>query len=136
MSALTRRALLTTAFAGIPVIALAGEGGEDKDKPKKEAEFISLGDFTVNVKGVGRRREYLVLTVSVETPVGTGGKLNDIVPRVQDAVLRRLMMMSDEGLLKPNQTDPLAIKDALYDTISKLKPESVKDVLITRILYS
>lgn len=134
MSAMTRRALLATALMLTPALALAGEGGEGA--PKKVADFVQLGDFTINVQGVGRRREYLVLTVTVETPAGDAQKLQDISPRVQDAVLRRLMMMSDEGALKPNHTDPMVIKDALYDTISKMSPDSVKDVLITRILYS
>lgn len=131
----TRRALLFAAAATpaaamlAPSAALAGEGAA-----KADSNFFVLGDFTVNVPG--RRRGYLVLSVTVEATPGKSEGLRDISPRIQDAVLRRLMAMSEQGVLQPNSTDPLTIKDALFETITKLRPESVKDVLLTRILYS
>jgi flagellar basal body-associated protein FliL len=138
MTAAIRRALLTAAAfsalvgaAVLPAPAFAAEGGAPKT-----AEFVPLGDFTVNVPVPSRRREYLVLSVTLEAPAGHADGLKDIAPRLQDAVLRQLIAMSEQGALRPDQTDPLAIKDALFETINKVQPDGVKDVLITRILFS
>lgn len=126
-------AMLALLFATAPLAARAGEAPAG---PPKVADFVPLGDFTINVPDSGHRRAYLVLSITVEAATGTGDGLQDIAPRIQDAVLRRLMTMSEQGVLRPNQTDPLAIKDALFEVISKLHPDGVKDVLITRILFS
>ncbi len=133
MTAFLARAAVIALLLALPFAQ--SYAGEVPAKPK-EAEYVQLGDFTVNVPASRNRREYVVMTVTLEAAPGTADKLKDISPRVQDAVLRRLMAMSEEGALKPNQTDPLTIKDALFDTISKLKPDCVKEVLITRLLYS
>lgn len=129
-----RQALLALTLLATPILAHAGE--EKPAAPPKTAEFVPLGDFTINVPTAGRRREFLVLTVTVETAPGEADKLQAMSPRVQAAILRQLMLLSSEGVLKPNQTDPLTIKDSLYEAISKTQSGPIKDVLITRILFS
>ena len=49
--------------------------------------------------------------------------------------MRRLMAMADRGVLQPNHTDVIAVKDALMTSLSELQPKNVKDVLIVRLLY-
>jgi len=46
-----------------------------------------------------------------------------------------LMAMADSGVLQPDHTDLAAVKQALISSISKLQPDSVRDVLIVRLFY-
>jgi flagellar basal body-associated protein FliL len=138
-----RRRILTAGLlsllAAAPVLAapiLAGPARAETDKPPMKREFLSLGDFTVNLPPQGRRPGYVVIGVTVEADTAAIATLKAIAPRVREVVLARLLDMSSRGEMQPGHTDPLQVKDALTATIIKLQPDGVNDVLITRILYS
>lgn len=97
--------------------------------------YLELGDFTVNLPQDERRYQYVLLSITVETPQDTAASMKAIMPRIKEAVVRRLITMSDHHQLEPDQTDPLMIKDALVETIGKVQ-DGVHDVLILRMLFS
>lgn len=141
MPSFCRRSLMTLAGCVLSAAVLVAapparaEGGSEK--AEKTADFVVLGDFTINLPSQSaRRRGYMVVSITIETAPGTGGTIKDITPRVKEAVLQRLMAMSERGQLRPDQTDPLVIKDTMFETIAKFNPSGIKDVLITRILYT
>ncbi len=127
-----RRTMLA---ALLPMLATGSALAAEEKGPQK-SEFLSLGDFTVNLPPQGRRPGYVVIGVTVEAQTAAINTLKAIAPRVREVVLQRLMDMSSRGQMQPGRTDPLQLKDALTVTITKLQPEGVQDVLITRILYS
>jgi hypothetical protein len=61
--------------------------------------------------------------------------MNDIAPRLKDLCISRLMTMAAQGMLAPGHTDLVMIKSSLFDGISRLRPNSVRQVLVTRLLY-
>jgi flagellar basal body-associated protein FliL len=103
---------------------------------KKETEYLPLGDFTLNLPQEGRRTGYVVVGLTIEARPDAAAALKAISPRVREAVLGRLMDMTSRGEIRPGHTDSLALKDNMLATITKLQPEGVRDVLITRILYT
>jgi flagellar basal body-associated protein FliL len=128
-----------TLIAALPLLAAAlpaaaASKSEEGAAPKNE--FLSLGDFTVNLPPAGRRPGFVVIGVTVEARTDVVNVLKAIAPRVREAVLQRLMDMSSRGQIQPGRTDPLQVKDALSATLTKLQPEGIRDVLITRILHS
>jgi flagellar basal body-associated protein FliL len=103
---------------------------EHSNKPT----YISLGEFTVNLPG-GEALTYLVVAVTIEVAPEAATDLRDIMPRLKETIIRRLMAMADRGALQPGHTDPLMLKTSLLETVGKLRPNGVRDVLITRLLY-
>lgn len=136
-----RRALglapLGLAVAGLlPArLALASGGGEPAGPPNPV--FLPLGDFTVNLHGKSEQFGFIVVSVTIEVAPAAANPLKDIMPRLKEAVMRRLMGMADRGALLPGQVDPVILKAALSDTLTKLNPspDSIREVLITRLLY-
>ncbi|MBO1080500.1 flagellar basal body-associated FliL family protein [Roseomonas haemaphysalidis] len=129
-----RRALL----GGLATLLLAGTTPAlaASEAPKKEFEFLPLGDFTVNLPTAGRRMSYVVVTVTLETRSEQVQSFKDVSPLLRQAVLRRLMAMSERNELRPGATDPGLLRDRLYDTLAQVREEGLKDVVITRLIHS
>ncbi|RKK03099.1 hypothetical protein EBE87_16650 [Pseudoroseomonas wenyumeiae] len=128
----SRRALLG-GLAGAMMLtapALAAEAA------KKEYEFLALGDFTVNLPAAGRRMSYVVVSVTLETRSAEIQGFKDVSPLLRQAVLRKLMSMSERNELRAGQTDPAMLRDSLYDSLAQVREEGLRDVVITRLLHS
>jgi hypothetical protein len=131
-----RRALLggfaAALLASLPAAgpALAAEAA------RKEVDFLVLGDFTVNLPPAGRRMSYVVVSVTLEAKADDVQGFKDVSPLLRQAVLRRLMSMSERNQLRPGQTDPALLRDSLYDSLAQVREEGLRDVVITRLLHS
>jgi flagellar basal body-associated protein FliL len=133
--ALLLAALLVAGVAGaFPGLPSASAFAEEAPPPPKVV-FIPLGDFTVNLPHAGRRG-YLLIGITVQATGEAANRIQDMMPRYKEAVMRELMIMSERHILQPDQTDLLVVKDALMEVISKLQPSGVQDVLITHMLYT
>lgn len=128
----SRRALLG-GFAG--ALSLAGPVTA-AEATKKEYDFLALGDFTVNLPTAGRRMSYVVVSVTLETRSAEMQGFKDVSPLLRQAVLRKLMSMSERNELRPGQTDPALLRDNLYDSLAQVREEGLRDVVITRLLHS
>ncbi|HWL84077.1 MAG TPA: flagellar basal body-associated FliL family protein [Roseomonas sp.] len=133
-----RRALLTAAAAAMLLPAVLGSAlpAHAEEAPKKEFEYVTLGDFTVNLPSGSRRMSYVVVSVTLETKAAQTQQFRDLSPRLKQAVLQRLMAMSVRQELRPGRTDPGVLRDNLFDSLAQLQEEGLKDVVITRLLYS
>ncbi len=103
---------------------------------KKEFDFFPLGDFTVNLPSTGRRMAYVVVSVTLETQSDQTQGFKDVSPLLRQAVLRKLMAMSERNQLRQGQTDPGLLRDNLYDSLAQIREEGLRDVVITRLLHS
>jgi flagellar basal body-associated protein FliL len=130
-SGLSRRALLTGLTAVLPLPAFANEAPAGPPKPN----FLPLGEFTINLHSEEIRFDFVVVSVTLEVAPEAANTLRDVMPRLKEAVMRRLMAMADQGALMPGHVDTLILKTMLTDTLHKINPDAVRDVLITRILY-
>jgi flagellar basal body-associated protein FliL len=106
------------------------------ETPKKEFEFLPLGDFTVNLPTGNRRMSYVVVSVTLETRSEQVQGFKDVSPLLRQAVLRKLMAMSERNELRPGGTDPGMLRDRLYDSLTQVREEGLKDVVITRLIHS
>ncbi|MXP65554.1 flagellar basal body-associated FliL family protein [Roseomonas sp. M0104] len=133
-----RRAMLGAGAAAMMVSALLGSTlpARAEEAPKKEFEYVTLGDFTVNLPSSSRRMSYVVVSVTLETRAEQTQQFKDLSPRLKQAVLQRLMAMSVRHELRPGRTDPGVLRDNLFDSLAQLREEGLKDVVITRLLYS
>jgi hypothetical protein len=131
-SSQSRRALLGGLAAALTFAspALAAEAA------KKEYEFLALGDFTVNLPAAGRRMAYVVVSVTLETRSEEMQGFKDVSPLLRQAVLRKLMAMSERNELRPGRTDPALLRDNLYDSLAQVREAGLRDVVITRLLHS
>jgi len=111
-------------------------GAQAAEAAKKEFEFVPLGDFTVNLPSSGRRMAYVVVSVTLETRSEETQGFKEVSPLLRQAVLRRLMAMSERNQLRPGQTDPSLLRDSLYDSLAQIREEGLRDVVITRLLHS
>jgi len=128
----SRRALLG-GLAGAMMLAAPALAAE---AAKKEYEFLALGDFTVNLPAAGRRMSYVVVSVTLETRSAEMQGFKDVSPLLRQAVLRKLMSMSERNELRAGQTDPALLRDSLYDSLAQVREEGLRDVVITRLLHS
>lgn len=128
----TRRAIFAIVTAAVAARGARAEEGEAAAPPKPT--FISLGEFTINLPD-GGSAGYVVVGITLDVAPDAAGALNDIVPRLKDLVISRLMAMAAQGMLTPGHSDLVMIKTSLFDSISRFRPEGVKEVLITRLLY-
>jgi hypothetical protein len=133
---MNRRLLLAATLMLPAALAPTSFAFAEEEKKKKEFEYLPIGDFTINVPTDSRHPSYVVVGVTVEARPDAAAVLKDNAPRVKEAVMRRLMDMAAHGEMQPGRTDALTLKDALLETLLKLQPEGLHDVLITRILYS
>ncbi len=129
----TSAALLAALLLGVSPRPAAAEEATASGPPKMV--YVELGDFTVNLPQDERRYQYVLLSVTIETQQDVAASLKSIMPRIKEAIVRRLITMADHHQLEPDQTDPLIIKDALVETIGKVQ-DGVHDVLILRMLFS
>jgi flagellar basal body-associated protein FliL len=113
--ACARLALTATAAAILAPTA----GARAAEAAKKEFEFVPLGDFTVNLPSSGRRMAYVVVSVTLETRSEETQGFKEVSPLLRQAVLRRLMAMSERNQLRPGQTDPSLLRDSLYDSLAR-----------------
>ncbi|MFC3126121.1 flagellar basal body-associated protein FliL [Pseudoroseomonas globiformis] len=104
--------------------------------PKKEFEYVALGDFTVNLPNSGRRMSYIVVSITLETETNQSQSFRDLQPRLKQAVLQRLMAMSERQELRPGRTDPSLLRDSLFDSLARIQEAGLRDVVITRLLHS
>jgi len=134
----SRRALLGAAATALmaPAVLCSALPASAEEAPKKEYEYVALGDFTVNLPTGGRRMSYVVVSVTLETKADQTQQFRDLSPRLKQAVLQRLMAMSVRQELRPGRTDPGVLRDNLFDSVAHLREEGLKDVVITRLLYS
>ena len=82
------------------------------------------------------RMSYVVVSVTLETKAEQTQQFKNLSPRLKQAVLQRLMAMSVRQELRPGRTDPGVLRDNLFDSLTQLQEEGLKDVVITRLLYS
>lgn len=108
--------------------AVAAEAAADKPA------YIALGEFTVNLPK-SETLGYLVVDITLEAVPAAANSLKEIEPLLKETVVRRLLVMAKDGSLEPGRTDPMALKTALLQSMGKIRPNSIRDVLITRLLY-
>ncbi len=110
------------------------EEGEEKSGPPKPS-FLSLGEFTVNLKDKDGQFNFVVVSVTLDVAPDQANGLRDIQPRLKEAITRRLMLLADRGALAPGETDPTIVKASLSDALQKVAADGIREVLITRLLY-
>ena len=106
-----------------------------EEAPKAKPGFIALGEFTVNLPDDGGAMGYVVIGITLEVAPEAAAEFNAITPRLKDLFIRRLMAMAAQGMLTPGRTDLVMVKTSLFDSVTKFHPDSVREVLITRLLY-
>jgi flagellar basal body-associated protein FliL len=124
-----RSALCLLAAVGCPLSARAAE-----EAKLAKPTFVPLSDFTINLPD-DSPMAYVIIGVTLEVAPEAAGGMNDITPRLKDLCIRRLMAMAAQGMLAPGHTDLVMVKTSLFDGVSKLRPDGVREVLITRLLY-
>jgi flagellar basal body-associated protein FliL len=129
-----RQFVVLVGLACVLQFPIARAGVAEEAAPSKPT-YLVLGEFTVNMPGDDSPLGYIVVGITVEAMPAALGELRDITPRLKEAVMRRLMVLAERGALQPGRTDPAALKTALIDSIDRLRPDSVRDVLITRLIY-
>jgi flagellar basal body-associated protein FliL len=133
----SRRRVLAFSFliAVPPGLAVQpAAAGEEPAGPPKPV-FLPLGEFTVNLHDKDAQFGFVVVGVTLEVVPESANALKDVMPRVKEALIRRLMAMADRGALAPGETDPVVLKASLADALQKINPDGIRDVLITRLLY-
>jgi flagellar basal body-associated protein FliL len=124
------------ACLGLAVAApLTGPGAAYAEEQPARPAYISLGEFTINLPVKGGMMSYAIIGITLDVVPSASSDLRAMEPRLKEAVMRRLMAMADSGVLQPEHTDLAAVKEALINSITKLQPGSVRDVLIVRLLY-
>jgi flagellar basal body-associated protein FliL len=118
---------------GLPPLVPGTAWAEEHAAPRPA--YIALGEFTINLPAKNEQMSYAVISITIEAVPEAATDLRSVEPRLKELVMRRLMAMADRGVLQPSHTDLGAIKQALMSSISELQPNSVRDVLIVRLLY-
>ncbi len=137
MSPLNRRRILSLcALIAVPpaLYAVPAPAEEQAAGPPKPV-FLPLGEFTVNLHDKDAQFAFIVVGVTLEVVPELASALRDVMPRMKEALTRRLMAMADRGALAPGEADPVILKASLADALQKINPDAIRDVLITRLLY-
>jgi flagellar basal body-associated protein FliL len=131
-----RRILALSVLIAMPsgLYAKTASAGEEPAGPPKPV-FLPLGEFTVNLHDKDAQFGFIVVGVTLEVVPESANALRDVMPRMKEALIRRLMAMADRGTLAPGETDPVVLKASLADALQKINPDGIRDVLITRLLY-
>ena len=93
MPMISRRQLMVlSCLSAVPVglyraSALAGEEKEGDAKPS----FLSLGEFTVNLHDKNAQFGFVVVGVTLDVAPESANSLKDIMPRLKEALTRRLI---------------------------------------------
>jgi hypothetical protein len=114
---------------------LAGPGAAYAEEQPVRPAYVSLGEFTINLPVKDGMMSYAIIGITIDAVPAAASDLRALEPRLKEIVMQRLMAMADSGVLQPDHTDLVAVKQALVSSISKLQPDSVRDVLIVRLLY-
>lgn len=130
---ISRRGLLVGFAVCLPLPVLAEESEAPAGPPKPN--FLPLGDFTINLHGEESRFDFVVVSITLEVTPAAAATLKDLMPRLKETVMLRLMAMAEDGSLLPGRVDTVVLKTILADTLQKSNPDSIREVLITRILY-
>jgi flagellar basal body-associated protein FliL len=123
--------LVLLGMCGPAVVLPVAAEQHDVAKPA----FLSLGDFTINLPDDSEQLSYVVISITLEVAPGAANELKGLEPRLKEAMMRRLLIMAERRVLQPGHTDPLVVKASLLDCVAALQPNSIRDVLITRLLY-
>jgi flagellar basal body-associated protein FliL len=125
------------AYLGFAVaMPLAGPAAAYAEEPQPaRPAYVSLGEFTINLPVRDGMMSYAIIGITIDAVPAAASDLRAMEPRLKEIVMQRLMAMADSGVLQPDHTDLIAVKQALVSSISKLQPDSVRDVLIVRLLY-
>ena len=121
-------------LSGLTFAATAMPAAAEQQEVAKPA-FLSLGDFTINLPADDGDLSYVVISITLEIAPSAAMQLKGLEPRLKEAIMRRLLIMADGHVLQPGHTDPLVVKASLLDSIAAVQPNSIRDVLITRLLY-
>jgi flagellar basal body-associated protein FliL len=137
MSPFSRRQLLLfCAISVLPIGQYAGPASAEEETPgPPKPVFVVLGEFTVNLHDKDAQFGFIVVGVTLEVAPEMANAIKDVVPRLKEALTRRLMALADHGSLTPGETDPVILKASLADALQKINPDGIRDVLITRLLY-
>jgi len=111
-----------------------GHAEEAPAGPPKQS-FLPLGDFTVNLHDKTGQYGFIVIGVTLDVAPQSAALLKDVMPRLKEALTRRLMALADRGALMPGETDPIILKASLADALKKINPDGINEVLITRLIY-
>jgi flagellar basal body-associated protein FliL len=130
-----RRSVIALLSFAVTVPSLAPEIAVAEQQQPARPAYIALGEFTINLPNKNDQASYAVISITIDAVPSAATDLRSIEPRLKELVMRRLMSMADRGVLRPNHTDLEAIKRALVASLSELQPDSVRDVLIVRLLY-
>jgi flagellar basal body-associated protein FliL len=131
-----RQLMLLFCCSSLPagLFGVPGAAGEEKDGDSKPA-FLSLGEFTVNLHDKNTQFGFVVVGVTLDVAPDSANTLRDIMPRLKEALTRRLIVLADRGALAPGATDTEILKVSLAEALQKLNADGIRDVLITRLLY-
>jgi flagellar basal body-associated protein FliL len=130
------RVSIVTLFSAVMVgAALPPAPVWAEEKAPARPAYIALGEFTINLPNKGDQLSYAVISITIEAVPAAATDLRAVEPRLKETVMRRLMAMADRGVLQPGHTDLIAVKQALISSLTELQPDSVRDVLIVRLLY-
>ena len=126
--------LVSLALLGLSCPALVVPATAEQQQVAKPA-FLSVGDFTINLPEDSEQLSYVVISITLEVAPGAASELKGLEPRLKEAMMRRLLIMAERRVLRPGHTDTLVVKASLLDCVTALQPNSIRDVLITRLLY-
>jgi flagellar basal body-associated protein FliL len=131
-----RQLLLLCALSALApgLYAIPAAASEAPAGPPKPV-FLALGEFTVNLHDKNAQFGFVVVGVTVEVVPESANSLKDVMPRLKEALTRRLMALADHGSLTPGEVDPVILKTSLADALAKVNPDGIRDVLITRLLF-
>lgn len=135
MHCLFRRQIVIALASGSAFLLTVTPRASAQDEQSGKPVFLTLGEFTVNMPEADNALGYVVVGVTLEAIPTAAAALKDIVPRLKEAIMRRLMVMAERGALEPDRADPLVLKAALLDSVTVLRPGAVRDVLITRLIF-
>ena len=121
-------------FGAVGPLPGPGAAYAAEEAPARPA-YISLGEFTINLPVRDGMMSYAIIGITIDAVPSAASDLRALEPRLKELVMRRLMAMAESGVLQPDHTDLVAVKQALVGSITKLQPDSVRDVLIVRLLY-
>jgi hypothetical protein len=117
-------------WAALPVLALAPVCAGAAE----QQAYVPMGDIAVNLPRGGDVPAFVVVTVVIEATTDGAAAVKANALRIREAILFRLMAMSQRKQLEMDTLDPLLLKDALYQAVTRVQRDGVRDVLIQRIV--
>lgn len=136
--------VLTGSAAGIgaglylrPTDAHGAEAEPVAEEPETPREYVKFtNQFVVPIVEEGEVASLVVLSLSLEIGEGQSEAVLEMEPKLRDAVLRRLFDHANTGGFDGDFTEIVPmdrLHTQLLETVQKLMPEVVSDVLITDI---